>query len=255
MRSYYVTPRRLTTTTFLWKTINMMMIINKDRLVEVPDATRSWLYSNWTKISPENAVMCMEYSEKNINYRWDIDPVQSSKIMDILITKEGYIQTALQNSYLREETLVTFLEGKYREMIEKEGKAKPSLYGYLPTIHYWTSDILSRGKTYQIEYIYRLYEANFADLRQIHYMLADHAKLDTIPDYIFSRIIPLFRTEDPSRRYDTGRIEAACFREAMRRQMLGTLSPLKVTVPSQPKPMSFTEEPMILLPKASSVET
>jgi hypothetical protein len=260
----------------------MMVIINKERIVEVPPATQAWLYNNWTKITPENAVLCMEYSERTLNYQWDIDPVQSTKMMDILITKDAHIQTALRNKHLREETLLGFMDGKYKEQIEKDGaaeKVRPKSWGRLSMaqVHYWTGDILAHAKTYQIEMIYKLYADNYVDMHQIHYLLADHTKLEIIPDYIFSRIIPTFYKEDPSRRYDSGRVEAACFREAMRRQMLTTFTPSKTTVSSQPRPTTFVTPTvptigtvsvpglptaniisigsMILLPKAPGVGT
>jgi len=223
----------------------MMMIINKERIVEVPPATQAWLYSNWNKITPENAVLCMEYSDKTLNYGWDSDPITSMKIMDILMTKDDHIQTAIRNKHLREETMLSFIDGKYKELIEKDGaiekkRSKDYSRYSMAKVHYWTGDILARAKTYQIELVYKLYTDNYDDLHQIHYMIADHTRLESIPDYIFSKVVPTFYKEDSSRRYDSGRIEAACFREAMRRQMLTTFTPVRTTVPSQPRPTTFT---------------
>lgn len=246
MRSYYITPRRLTTTPFLWKSIGMMKIINKERIFEVPADTRSWLYSNWDKITPGNAVLCIEYTERHLEYQWANNPAASEKIMDVLINSVGHRRTALKNPYLREESLVNFIEGKLRESIAEDAATeakRPSAWARLSTatVHQWTTSILRSTllKTYQLEAIFKMYEDNYSKIEQISYIIADNVVHKVIPDYMFIRMLPLFYVENSQRRWNTSHVDALLLREAINRGMLSSSVPAKVTVLSQPKPTSF----------------
>jgi hypothetical protein len=188
----------------------------------------------------------MEYADGHLEYRWQDDPALSTKIMDVLMTKPKKRDIALKNTYLKEESLVNFIDVTFKEAIEKdalEEKRNPSLRRYsIPQVHHWTTAIFRRAdiKTYQIEDIYRLYKGSYPKLDAIHYLLADDAPHHLIPDYIFEKLLPHFYVENSDRRYGSGTVDAAVLREAMRRQMITPFAPVKVTVPPQQRPTTFT---------------
>jgi len=254
MRSYYITPRRLVSNTFLWKTIKMMAIINKERVFEVPAATREWLRvgtptANWTTITPENAVLCMEYAERHLEYPWENNPVASEKIMNVLINSEKHRTIALRSKHFKEEAKVTFIEGTLTEEVVREASEEKKLASAAwrrlsqSRVHEWTQAVLrsSEVKTYQIEYLYNLYRANYAKPESITYMLASNCKASLIPDYIFEQMLPLFY-QSSNDLYTNGETNASILREAVRRGMLVPTLPFVVNVASQPKP-SFAPVP------------
>lgn len=242
MRSYFITPRRLTTNTFLWKTINMMMIINKDRIVEVPQDTRTWLYSNWDKITPENAVLCIEYSEKHLDYAWQNNPTAAQKVLDVMMTKKDMWEVSIRNEHLKESVLLTFIEGPLRDMIIQDGLSelkRKDMYRLAGNAQVYVSNIFRRSKvqTYQIELIYGYYVKSYPNINDIVFMMAEAAPLELIPDYIFEKMVPYFHKPDPAvYRWNSSTVDVNVLQEAIRRGMLRASSPSSTVIFSQPKP-------------------
>jgi hypothetical protein len=244
MRSYYITPRRLTTNTFLWKTINMMKIINKDRLVELPPATSIWLGSNWASITPENAVLCIEYSDRTLNYPWDNNPIAAQKILDIMMTRKDMWDQALMNKHLKESVLLSFIEGPLQDMIKNDAlnEVKRKSYRLAGDAQSFVSTILrsDRIQTYQIELIYNYYAKSYPNLDTVAYLLAESTQIGLIPDYIFERIVPYFYKQDPSQyRWGGSHTDVAVLQEAISRGMLKKAIPSTTVVFSQPKPAAL----------------
>jgi hypothetical protein len=245
MRSYYITPRRLMANTFLWKSINMMKIINKERIFEVPASTREWLMSNWTVLTPENAVLCIEYSDKHLEYAWDNNPIASEKIMDVLINSEEYRTMALKNKHLREEALVNFIEGKHKEEVATDAvrlkSIAPSSWRRIgaPEVHSWTGAILQRAKRYQVEYLYKVYTDNYGRSDIISFLLADHCPLKMIPDYIFQEMVPHFYVNNDSRSYNSSWKDVEILREAINRGMMTRVVSTRTTIEPEARPTTF----------------
>src|ERR1700674_5471536 len=112
-RRYYITPTRLTRNPYLWRSIKLMTTLKPDQEVHLPGDTVDWLTSgtpnNWTTLSTENAVMCIERAGYNLEYRWDSDVAAAEKILDQLLPGKRR-EFALRNPLLREESMTLFIE-------------------------------------------------------------------------------------------------------------------------------------------------
>jgi len=239
MRAYHITPTRMMTTPFLWKSVNMMKYVNRDRVFVVTPETREWLRAgHWTTVTPENLALCFQYSDRPLGINWDANSLAAQKVMDVFIGNAELREIALGSRYLRPEMYTTFMESTYKDAVIEHAallKKAADSYRFTGNVTAWTPRLLSRADTYHIEFIWDIHVSSYGTEELIAYEVASSAPIDKIPDHLIQKMLPFFL---PKRNGCHNVVaERDLFREAIRRQLLVMNTPSTVVVGSQPRPV------------------
>lgn len=246
-RRFFVTPTRLTKNPFLWRSVGLMGTLKPGQEFFLSEATIRWLRGGqWALISPENAALCIELADYNMEYDWRANIPAAEKVLDLVLASKAKDKwkIPLSSPQLREESLTTFLEKTYTDSIitfEKARLLPHTGWSNIPemmNISNWVNYLLANTslKTYQLEYMWKVTPKNF----ELGKNLIARIPLDTVPDYMFRELLDNHVSFEDRYGYSNSNIYVL-LKEGIRRGMLSRTEIYGTIVPPMARPTTFVK--------------
>lgn len=227
--SYWITPTRLKGNPNFHKSIRMMEVVSPDFTIKLPQSTIQWLHSNWDKITPENAALCMDY-EGYVSYDWTTNIAAAEKVLTACVEKgKDACRRALSDKYTPSGVLSKYIDAVLLPQMASTDLKRSTRYA--------TSRLnliaLLDNKSLQTSQLERIWEGTPKEAKSVVLGdFCDGSNLDIVPDYIFQKMIS--RTvKNPTEILSYRAIDI--YVEAINRGSLKIVKPTKVTVPSSKK--------------------